>query len=68
MKDLVKTAQRYAQSSANYLICAASWSDWSEKEEDDRDPKMMMLESLASAEKDAREAIKYIEQIRARIA
>lgn len=63
--DLMKTARHYAQSSANYLTCAASWSDWSDKEEDDRDPKMMMLESLASAEKDAREAIKYIERIRA---
>lgn len=65
MKDLVRTAQHYAQSAANYLVCAGSWSDWTDKDEDDRDPKTMMLDNLASAEKDAREALRYIEQIRA---
>ena len=49
-------------------MCAQSWTDWTDKDEDGRDPKTMMLESLASAEKDARQALTYIEQIRARCA
>lgn len=66
MRDLAKTAQHYAQSAANYLVNVQSWADWTDKDEDGRDPKTMMLENLASAEKDAREALNYIEQIRAR--
>jgi hypothetical protein len=67
-KDLIQTARHYAQSSSNYLVSAESWVSWTDKDEDARDPKTMLLDNLASAEKDAREALQYINQIRAQCA
>ncbi len=67
-KDLLRTAGRYAQSASNYIVCATSWvGSEADDDETQRDPASMLLENLASAEQDAKNALKYIEQIREQI-
>ena len=65
IKGMIDAARMCANHAINDLHCAMSWVGWTDKEEDERDPDLMMRESLAKAEANAEKALEVVRNIRA---